>query len=82
MVDRLKLGGLLDDKPVKVTVELPAAVWRDLEAYAAAISAEGGTAIEPAKLITPMLQKFMAADRAFAKLRRQGSPSTSRPNCA
>jgi hypothetical protein len=30
----------------------------------------GQGAIEPAKLIAPMLARFMATDRAFAKLRR------------
>ncbi len=32
---KLKLGPLADDKPVKVTVELPAQLHRDLTAYAA-----------------------------------------------
>ena len=31
---KLKLGPLADDKPVKITIELPAAVHRDLVAYA------------------------------------------------
>jgi hypothetical protein len=31
---KLKLGPLADDKPVKLTIELPAAVHRDLVAYA------------------------------------------------
>ena len=31
---KLKLGGVADDKPVKVTVELPAKVHADLLAYA------------------------------------------------
>lgn len=30
---KLKLGAIPDDKPVKVTVELPADVHRDLIAY-------------------------------------------------
>lgn len=30
---KLKLGAITDDKPVKLTVELPAAVHRDLLAY-------------------------------------------------
>ena len=34
---KLKLGPLADDRPVKLTVELPAAVHRDLAAYAAAL---------------------------------------------
>ena len=31
---KLKVGAITDDKPVKLTVELPAAVHRDLLAYA------------------------------------------------
>ena len=31
---KLKLGAIADEKPVKLTVELPAAVHRDLLAYA------------------------------------------------
>lgn len=34
---KLKLSEILDDTPVKVTVELPAAVHRDLVAYGEAL---------------------------------------------
>ncbi len=74
---KLKLGAIADDKPVKLTVELPAAVYRDLVAYAEALGRETGQAIsEPAKLIAPMLARFIAGDRAFARLRRSpaGAP--------
>ena len=68
---KLKLGTIEDDKPVKLTVELPAAVHRSLVAYAEAIGRERGQAPpDPAKLIAPMIEKFMATDRAFAKSRR------------
>ncbi|CAH1664565.1 DUF2274 domain-containing protein [Chelatococcus asaccharovorans] len=68
---KLKLGPLTDDKPVKVTVELPAAVHRDLVAYAEVLGRTSGQPIaEPAKLIVPMIERFMATDRAFAKARR------------
>jgi len=33
-MEKLKLSTLEDDKPVKISVELPAAVHRDLVAYA------------------------------------------------
>jgi hypothetical protein len=69
-VAKLKLGALVDDKPVKLTVELPAPVHRDLLAYAEVLAAETGQQIEPAKLIAPMLTRFMATDRAFLKARR------------
>jgi hypothetical protein len=69
---KLKLGTIESDKPVRLTVELPAAVHRDLLSYAEAHAAETGQhAIEPAKLIAPMLQRFMATDRGFAKFRRR-----------
>jgi hypothetical protein len=71
---KLKLSGIQDDKPVKVTVELAAAIHRDLVAYADALGRETGQRVEPAKLIGPMLVRFMATDRAFAKLRRRESP--------
>ena len=67
---KLKLGVIPDDKPVKITLELPANVHRDLVAYAEALARETGQTHEPAKLIAPMLTRFMATDRAFAKLRR------------
>jgi len=70
---KLKLGPLADDRPVKLTVELPAAVHRDLTAYAAALAAEtGGEAVTPEKLVAPMLTRFMASDRGFASGRRSG----------
>tara|TARA_R110002110_G_scaffold77278_2_gene203155 strand:+ start:203 stop:466 length:264 start_codon:yes stop_codon:yes gene_type:complete len=31
----------------------------------------------PAKLIAPMVERFMATDRGFAKLRRQGTSGSS-----
>jgi hypothetical protein len=68
---KLKLGAIADDKSVKLTVELPAAVHRDLLAYAEVLAHETGHSVtEPTKLIAPMLARFMATDRAFAKIRR------------
>jgi hypothetical protein len=75
---KLKLGAIEDDKPVKLTIELPAAVHRDLVAYAEALARETQQAnVEPARLVAPMLARFMAADRAFAKARRQKETSRS-----
>jgi hypothetical protein len=68
---KLKLGAIAPDKSVKLTVELPAAVHRDLLAYAEALARESGQGIaEPTKLIAPMLARFMVTDRAFTKIRR------------
>lgn len=77
---KLKLAAIEDDKPVKLTIELSAAIHRDLVAYGQAIARETGQpGIEPAKLIGPMLARFMATDRAFAKLRRTSSSSEKLP---
>ncbi|MFA5964972.1 MAG: DUF2274 domain-containing protein [Sphingomonas sp.] len=66
----LKLGPLVEDRPVRVTVELPGPVHRDLVRYAAALAAETGQApVVPEKLVAPMLERFMASDRAFARAR-------------
>ena len=68
---KLKLGLFVDDKPVKLTLELSAQVHRDLVAYAEVLAAESGQAVDPAKLVAPLLARFMATDRAFAKARRK-----------
>ena len=41
---KLKLGPLVDDKPVKLTVELPASVHRDLVAYGEQLARTAGAA--------------------------------------
>ena len=66
---KLKLAGIDDDRPVKLTVTLPAALHRNLVAYAELLARETGKPVEPAKLIAPMLEKFIASDRGFAKTR-------------
>ena len=75
---KLKLGPLSDDKPVKVTVELPAPLHRDLIAYAEVLARESGQPVaDPVRLIVPMLKRFIATDRGFAKARR--SPQSAKP---
>lgn len=73
-MSKLKLNAIEDDKPVRLTIDLPATVHRDLVVYAEALG-QGASkaAIEPARLVPPMLARFMATDRAFAKLRRARS---------
>ena len=72
---KLKLSAIPDDKPVKVTIELPAAVFRDLQAYASILAKASGEASppDPGKLIVPMLVRFMETDRGFVKARRDSS---------
>jgi hypothetical protein len=79
-VTKLKLGPLADDKPVKITVEIPASLHRDLTAYAEALGlANGQTIGDPLKLIVPMLQRFIATDRGFAKARSQSRVQPDAP---
>ncbi|MEL6997560.1 MAG: DUF2274 domain-containing protein [Pseudomonadota bacterium] len=78
---KLKLGGIPDDKPVKLSIELPAKVHRDLIAYADILGQENGQKLEPAKLVAPMIERFMKTDRGFAKLRKEHrsvSPQSAR----
>jgi hypothetical protein len=77
-MSKLKLGAILDDKPVKLAVEVPAPVHRDLVSYADALGRETGQSVDPAKLVGPMLARFMATDRAFARARRSANRSASR----
>lgn len=68
---KLKLGPIEDDTPVKISLDLPAALHRDLVDYGKALAAEtGGKVTEPVKLIPPMLARFMDTDRGFVRGRR------------
>jgi len=69
-VAELRLKSLIDDKPVKMSIELPASVHRDLVRYAEIMSGEGGEKVLPQRLVAPMLAKFMASDRGFAKAKK------------
>ena len=69
---KLKLGMIEDDKPVRLTIEIPAGLHRDLIAYGEALGREAGQgAFAPTKLIAPMLERFIATDRGFSKARRE-----------
>ncbi len=71
---KLKLGPIANDKPVKITVELPASLHRDLAAYADILGREAGQpSADPVRLIVPMLERFIATDRGFATARRVGT---------
>lgn len=77
---KLKLGPIADDKPVKVAVELPATLHRDLVAYAEALARETGRPIaDPVRLIIPMQERYIATGRGFAKTKRgQTRPAEGR----
>jgi hypothetical protein len=68
---KLKLGPIADDKPVKVMVELPASLHRDLTAYAEILGRDAGQRPADApRLIVAMLERFIATDRGFARAKR------------
>lgn len=73
---RLTLADIEDPKPVRLTIELPAALHRKLSAYAVALN--GGVvkdAPSPERLIPPMIERFIATDRSFIKSRRTMGPA-------
>lgn len=75
---RIKLSDISDEKPVKLTIEIPARLHRELREYGLVINAgraEG--APKPEDLVAPMLDRFIASDREFARARRAGNASLS-----
>lgn len=71
---RLKLSDITDEKPVRLTIEIPARLHRELLAYAVAIN--GGQekdAPSVERLIPPMIERFIATDRGFARSRKRPS---------
>ncbi len=70
-MSKLKLAPIEDDKPVKLSLEIPAPVHRELIAYGEVLGREAGKAVAPERLIVPMLSRFMATDRAFASQKRR-----------
>ncbi|MBK7284435.1 MAG: DUF2274 domain-containing protein [Sphingomonadales bacterium] len=72
---RLKLADLADEKRVRLTGDLAARLHRELLAYAVALNGgDARGAPPPEKLIGPMIERFIATDRSFAKTRRSVQP--------
>ncbi|WP_029606274.1 DUF2274 domain-containing protein [Kozakia baliensis] len=72
----LKIREIPDEKPVRMTVALPPDIHRDLLAYAALLSGNDG-AMDPARLVAPMLRQFMMSDKGFARARRKEKGASS-----
>lgn len=72
-MSKLRLGPIADDKPVKLTIELPGALHRELIDYALVHAKATGLAepLPPEKIAVPMIERFMATDRGFATARRR-----------
>lgn len=72
---RLKLSDITDEKPVRLTIEIPARLHRDLLAYGVVLN-DGEEKDAPAaeRLIPPMIERFIATDRGFTRSRKRTSP--------
>lgn len=72
-MSKLRLGPIADDKPVKLAIELPGALHRELVAYAEVHARATGLAkpMSPEKIAVPMIERFIATDRGFATERRR-----------
>jgi len=68
---KLKIAAIKEDKPVTMTIKMPAAIYQDLLAYAEVLKLGSGEAVDPNSLVVPMLARFMATDRAFRRARRE-----------
>ena len=72
-MSKLRLGPIADDKPVKLAIELPGALYRELVAYAEVLAKATGLAepMAPEKIAVPMIERFIASDRGVATARRR-----------
>lgn len=67
---RLKISSLQDDKPIKLTLEIPAHLHRDLLVYCNILAREEGEkSASPEKLIVPMVERFIKGDKVFTKFK-------------
>jgi hypothetical protein len=72
---RLRLAPLLNGKSVRVTLELPAELYRDLIAYGDLLAKQSDEDPgKPESLIPPMLKQFIKSDRVFTKLKKTQAP--------
>jgi hypothetical protein len=70
-VSKLRLGPIVDELPVKVTVEVPGELMRALADYAVLHARDTGLAdpLSAGRLIVAMLDRFISNDRGFIKAR-------------
>ena len=68
---RLKLSDITDEKPVRLTIEIPARLHAELVRYGVILNqGERNGAPQPSAIVAPMLERFIASDREFARARR------------
>jgi hypothetical protein len=69
---KIQLAKLVYEKPVRMVINLPADLHKELVAYGV-IVAEGSEyeSIEPTMLIVPMIECFLSGDKTFKKIRNR-----------
>lgn len=74
-MNKLRLGAIIEEKSMRVSIDIAAPIYRELVAYASILAKETGqTKIDPTKLIAPMIEKFIKGDKAFRKMNKFKEP--------
>ena len=69
-MSKLKISSLQDEKPIRLTLDIPARLHRDLLAYSTILAREEGEkTASPEKLIVPMVERFIKSDKVFARFK-------------
>jgi hypothetical protein len=70
---KLRLGPIVEEKPVKLSLELSGELSRELAEYAVVHAKLTGLAapLAPERIIPAMVGRFIASDREFNKHRRR-----------
>lgn len=70
---KLRISAIPDSRPVKLTIELPAEIHRDLLLYVELVLGSAGQSTDAitdaARLVPLMVGRFMETDRVFQKQR-------------
>lgn len=72
-MSKLRLGPITEERPVKLTIDVPGALMRELTDYAAVHGRLNGLAepMPPEKLIPPIVHRFISGDREFVRQRHR-----------
>lgn len=73
---RLSLADIADEKPVRMSIEIPARLHRELLAYCAALGAGQSAGVPPPERVIPaMIERFISTDRSYARQRKAAQVS-------
>jgi hypothetical protein len=75
---KLKLGPILDDKPVRLTITLSAELAALLRSYADAVGSRNSKPLTVERIAPPILERFIKTDRAFMRTHRHAAHNTAR----